>query len=147
MRNERPPFSIARLLLLAVVLTLLWSMSACTRRILVPGESVVSVRTDTLLRNVMRLDSVILRDSIIIESRGDTLRQTIVRERQRTRTITDTVRLTHTDTIRVKVPVAVEKSFPTGSGSLRSYIISFLGGIVSLLLLLLYLLWRRRKGN
>lgn len=76
----------------------------CTRQVYVPVES---VRTDTLFRLNVRVDSVTDRDSVYVGTRGDTLVREVYRFRQRIRERVDTVYHTRVDTLRVPVPVTV----------------------------------------
>lgn len=92
--------------LLTVVISLL--SCSCTRKIYVPVEHAVT-RTDTVYEATLRIDSVLLRDSVTVMQQGDTVRITRWRDRYRVRERTDTVYRTATDSVRVEVPVPVER--------------------------------------
>lgn len=84
----------------------------CSRKVYVPVESVsVRVRADTLLAERVRTDSVILRDSVIVSQRGDTVVKEVWRVRERlSRAGAERVRISR-DTVAeyISVPVEVEK--------------------------------------
>ena len=73
----------------------------CTKRVYVPLERV----------NVVR-DTLILRDSVVLDRSGDTVRERTVRERWRLRSVHDTVRSTVRDTVVEPRIVEVEKEKP-----------------------------------
>lgn len=79
----------------------------CTKRIYVPVEK-YSEKTDTLYRNILRSDSIYIRDSVVIEHKNDTIRIERWRDRWRNSfTRSDSVRIVH-DSIRIKEPYPVE---------------------------------------
>lgn len=86
--------------------------AGCSRKVYVPVESVsVRVRADTLLAERVRTDSVILRDSVIVSQRGDTVVKEVWRVRERlSRAGAERVHISR-DTVveRISVPVEVEK--------------------------------------
>lgn len=82
-----------------VLLILAVAAAACTTTKYIPVESVRERYAATA-----RADTLIARDSIVIEHAGDTIRETRWRERWRTSVYRDTLRLTDT----IKEPYAVE---------------------------------------
>lgn len=82
--------------------------SSCTKRIYVPVEN-VKVNTDTLMMFHWRVDSVIDRDTMRIETNGDTVLKEVVKWRYRTKVENDTVYLLRTDSVMVKEPYPAEK--------------------------------------
>jgi hypothetical protein len=86
-----------------VILVLAIMCFGCTTTKYVP---VTTVRTDTVQVNRWRTDSVIVRDSIVIDHKGDTVYIDRWRWRDRTTTKVDTVYRSRTDS--VAVPAKVE---------------------------------------
>lgn len=66
---------------------------------------VESVRTDTCYVNKIRTDSVYVRDSVVVERGGDTIKVTAWRWRERYVVQRDTIYLSKTDSIAVPYPV------------------------------------------
>lgn len=95
-------------ILLALCAALLCACGSCTRTVYTPVES-TTVRTDTLYRAVVRVDTVLQRDSVSVMQRGDTVMVTRFRDRYRVKLHTDTVREVSVDSVRVAVPYSVEK--------------------------------------
>lgn len=95
-------------ILLALCAALLCACGSCTRTVYTPVES-TTVRTDTLYRAVVRVDTVLQRDSVTVMQRGDTVMVTRFRDRYRVKLHTDTVREVSVDSVRVAVPYPVEK--------------------------------------
>lgn len=82
--------------------------AGCSRKIYVPQEHIVT-RTDTLREYRLRVDSVILRDSVSLIQRGDTVLLTKYRDRFRYIDRTDTVYQAVTDSVKINVPYPVER--------------------------------------
>lgn len=80
---------------------------ACTKRIYVPVES-VRMSTDTVSIYKFRIDSILDRDTIRIEKRGDTVLQESIKWRYRIRMQNDTLYRVRTDSIYVREPYPVE---------------------------------------
>lgn len=96
-------------LMLGIRILLVMSvLCGCARKVYVPVEKTV-MRTDTLRENLQRVDSVILRDSVSVMQRGDTVYYTRWRERVRVCELTDTVYKATTDSVRCPVPYPVER--------------------------------------
>lgn len=101
----------AFLLLILMWVLLLFGMMAfagCSRKtVYVPMES-AAVRVDTVFQSRLVADTVIDRDTVRIEQRGDTILQTLTQWRWRTRERHDTVYKTSLDSVRVREPYEVE---------------------------------------
>lgn len=82
----------------AIVLAGLVAMTGtnCTRKVYIPVEQAVH---DTIMQTGVRIDTLMARDSVIIEARGDTVFKEIYRYRRHTKTRVDTVYKTRTDTV------------------------------------------------
>ena len=113
-----------RLLLLALAAAVICGVCACSKRVYVPAESVVvrtdSVavhRADSLTRLLAVRDSFVVRDSVFIMLRGDTVVKEAWRIRERVSLVHDTVRIgagftaerIRLDSVRVPEIVTVEK--------------------------------------
>lgn len=98
-----------------MILTGLWAVLSCgcVKKIYVPVEN-VRVLTDTVMSSGRVSDTVIMRDSVRIEQKGDTVYETRWHTRERTHIRTDTVYRQHTDTVRIKesVPASPGKNRP-----------------------------------
>ena len=93
---------------IALFICLLVLASGCSRKVYVPVESVVS-RTDTIYSAKVRVDSVIMRDSVAVFQKGDTVLITKYRDRYRVKELTDTVYESAIDSVKVSVPYPVER--------------------------------------
>lgn len=113
-----------RIFLLALAVAMLCGVCACSKKVYVPAERVVvrtdSVavrRADSLTRLLASRDSVIVRDSVFVMLRGDTVVKEAWRIRERVSLVHDTVRIgsgftaerIRLDSVRVPVTVTVEK--------------------------------------
>lgn len=93
---------------IALFICLLVLATGCTRKVYVPVESTVS-RTDTIYSAKVRVDSVIMRDSVAVFQKGDTVLITKYRDRYRVKELTDTVYQSAIDSVKVSVPYPVER--------------------------------------
>ena len=93
---------------IALFICLLVLATGCSRKVYVPVESVVS-RTDTIYSAKVRVDSVIMRDSVAVFQKGDTVLITKYRDRYRVKELTDTVYQSAIDSVKVSVPYPVER--------------------------------------
>ena len=93
---------------IALLICLLVLATGCSRKVYVPVESVVS-RTDTIYSAKVRVDSVIMRDSVAVFQKGDTVMITKYRDRYRVKELTDTVYQSAIDSVKVSVPYPVER--------------------------------------
>ena len=118
----------------------------CSRAVYVPVES-VSYHTDTLRVINSRVDSVVMRDSVAVYVKGDTVRITQYRDRLRWRDRVDTVYKARVDTARVEVPVAVEKELSRWEKIKMDFGGLALGGVLVLVVAAVgWLLYRRKRG-
>ena len=93
---------------IALLVCLLVLATGCTRKVYIPIESTVS-RTDTVYSAKVRVDSVIMRDSVAVFQKGDTVLITKYRDRYRVKELTDTVYQSAIDSVKVSVPYPVER--------------------------------------
>lgn len=93
---------------IALLICLLVLATGCSRKVYVPVESAVS-RTDTIYSAKVRVDSVIMRDSVAVFQKGDTVTITKYRDRYRVKELTDTVYQSAIDSVKVSVPYPVER--------------------------------------
>lgn len=93
---------------IALFICLLVLGAGCTRKVYVPIENTVS-RTDTIYSAKVRVDSVIMRDSVAVFQKGDTVLITKYRDRYRVKELTDTVYQSAIDSVKVSVPYPVER--------------------------------------
>ena len=106
---------------IALLICLLVLATGCARKVYVPVESTVS-RTDTVYSAKVRVDSVIMRDSVAVFQKGDTVMITKYRDRYRVKELTDTVYQSAIDSVKVSVPYPVEKALtPWESFRLQSF--------------------------
>lgn len=99
---------LAWIALMLVILSALLLSGGCTRKVYVPTEHIV-YNTDTVYEAVLRVDSVIQRDSVAVIQKGDTVLITKWRDRYRVKQRTDTVYKAVTDSVKVSVPYPVER--------------------------------------
>lgn len=92
-------------ILLALCMTLLYG---CRTVKYVPAERTVT-RTDTVHSAKLRVDSVIMRDSVAVFQKGDTVLITKYRDCYRVKELTDTVYQSAVDSVKVRVPYPVER--------------------------------------
>lgn len=106
---------------ITLLICLLVLATGCARKVYVPVESTVS-RTDTVYSAKVRVDSVIMRDSVAVFQKGDTVMITKYRDRYRVKELTDTVYQSSIDSVKVSVPYPVEKTLtPWESFRLQSF--------------------------
>lgn len=106
---------------IVLFICLLVLATGCTRKVYVPVESTVS-RTDTIYSAKVHVDSVIMRDSVAVFQKGDTVMITKYRDRYRVKELTDTVYQSAIDSVKVSVPYPVEKTLtPWESFRLQSF--------------------------
>ena len=113
-----------RVFLLALLAAIVCGVCACSKKVYVPAERVVvrtdSVavrRADSLTRLLAVRDSFVVRDSVFIMLRGDTVIKEAWRIRERVSLVHDTVRIgsgfsaerIRLDSVRVPAVVTVEK--------------------------------------
>lgn len=93
---------------IVLFICLLVLATGCSRKVYVPVESTVS-RTDTIYSAKVRVDSVIMHDSVAVFQKGDTVLITKYRDRYRVKELTDTVYQSAIDSVKVSVPYPVER--------------------------------------
>lgn len=116
------------LMLLALAALLL--SGGCTRKVYVPTEHIV-YNTDTVYEAVLRVDSVIQRDSVAVVQKGDTVLITKYRDRYRVKERTDTVYKAKTDSVRVREPYPVERELTKWEQTKMDFGGMFLGGLIA----------------
>lgn len=90
-----------------VVIVLFCLLTSCRTQIkYVPVET---IRTDSVFFNSVRIDSVLIHDSISIIQRGDTVAEYRYRYIYRYNDRVDTLYINRTDSIQVPYPVEIEK--------------------------------------
>jgi hypothetical protein len=94
--------------LIGLLIVALFSLfTSCRARIrYIPIET---VRTDSLFRNSVRIDSVFIHDSTSVTLKGDSVIEYRHRYILKYKDRVDTVYINRTDTIRVPYPVEIEK--------------------------------------
>lgn len=102
----------------------------CTRKVYVPTEHIV-YSTDTVYEAVLRVDSVIQRDSVAVVQKGDTVLITRYRDRYRVKERTDTVYKAKTDSVRVREPYPVERELTKWEQTKMDFGGMFLGGLIA----------------
>lgn len=116
-------------------------LAGCTRRIYVPVES---VRVDSVSRLRVNVDTVEMRDSVILYVNGDTVVTERIKYRFRTRLRVDTVQKICRDTVRVPVSVVAEAGSGSGKGFLsRAWSALCLVGVGVLLAFIAW--WVKRR--
>lgn len=116
------------LMLLAMAALLL--SGGCTRKVYVPTEHIV-YSTDTVYEAVLRVDSVIQRDSVAVVQKGDTVLITRYRDRYRVKERTDTVYKAKTDSVMVREPYPVERELTKWEQTKMDFGGIFLGGLIA----------------
>lgn len=84
-------------------------LGGCTKTVYVPVENTV-YSTDTVYEAMVRVDSVIQRDSVAVVQKGDTVLITRWHDRYRVRQRTDTVYKAKMDSVYVREPYPVYKT-------------------------------------
>lgn len=129
-----------RLIPIALCLLPIALLCSCTRTVYTPVET-ERYHTDTLRIIQQRTDSILLRDSVSLITRNDTVFYTKYRDRTRLVERVDTVYKHIADSARISVPYPVEKSLSwwqrtkMACGNIAIwFIILFIGYILFLLL-------------
>lgn len=111
---------------------MLVALCGCKATEYVPLESVV-LRTDTVYSAKFRVDSVIMRDSVLVFQKGDTLIVSKVCDRWRDRVVRDTVYRSAKDTAVVRELYPVERELTRWQRARLDLGTVALGGIVAAL--------------
>ena len=118
------------LALMLLAMAALMLSGGCTRKVYVPTEQTV-YNTDTVYEAVLRVDSVIQRDSVAVVQKGDTVLITRYRDRYRVKERTDTVYKANTDSVRVREPYPVERELTKWEQTKMDFGGIFLGGLIA----------------
>ena len=118
------------LALMLLAMAALMLSGGCTRKVYVPTEHIV-YSTDTVYEAVLRVDSVIQRDSVAVVQKGDTVLITRYRDRYRVKERTDTVYKAKTDSVRVREPYPVERELTKWEQTKMDFGGIFLGGLIA----------------
>ena len=118
------------LALMLLAMAALMLSGGCTRKVYVPTEHIV-YSTDTVYEAVLRVDSVIQRDSVAVVQKGDTVLITRYRDRYRVKERTDTVYKAKTDSVRVREPYSVERELTKWEQTKMDFGGIFLGGLIA----------------
>ena len=118
------------LALMLLAMTALMLSGGCTRKVYVPTEHIV-YSTDTVHEAVLRVDSVIQRDSVAVVQKGDTVLITRCRDRYRVKERTDTVYKAKTDSVRVREPYPVERELTKWEQTKMDFGGMVLGGLIA----------------
>lgn len=100
---------IRHLLTIAACLAMVAMTLSCTKKIYVPVDRYI-VHRDSTRSALHTADSILIHDSIHIETRGDTVRHTIFRRQYRDRLVRDTLLSIKVDTLRVTSTIPAELS-------------------------------------
>lgn len=135
-----------QLAILLRVLGLFILASACTRNIYVPVEHRIQ-ESEQKIR--IHSDTVLIRDSVFLSQRGDTVVREVFRWRWRNRFVTDTVYIERNDTVIRSEITNDKKKLRTSNRSWLSKIkvITVILAIIILSLNLLYFLNYIRKSR
>ena len=118
------------LALMLLAMAALMLSGGCTRKVYVPTEHIV-YSTDTVYEAVLRVDSVIQRDSVAVVQKGDTVLITRYRDRYRVKERTDTVYKAKKDSVRVREPYPVERKLTKWEQTKMDFGGMFLGGLIA----------------
>ena len=118
------------LALMLLAMAALMLSGGCTRKVYVPTEHIV-YSTDTVYEAVLRVDSLIQRDSVAVVQKGDTVLITRYRDRYRVKERTDTVYKAKTDSVRVREPYPVERELTKWEQTKMDFGGMFLGGLIA----------------
>lgn len=116
--------------LMLLAMEALMLSGGCTRKVYVPTEHIV-YSTDTVYEAVLRVDSVIQRDSVAVVQKGDTVLITRYRDRYRVKERTDTVYKAKTDSVRVREPYPVERELTKWEQTQMDFGGMAIGGLIA----------------
>lgn len=134
------------LALMLLAMAALLVSGGCTRKVYVPTEQIV-YNTDTVYEAVLRVDSVIQRDSVAVVQKGDTVLITRYRDRYRVKERTDTVYKAKTDSVRVREPYPVERELTKWEQTKMDFGGIFLGGLIAVVVtaVIVWIVKRKRR--
>ena len=132
------------LMLLAMAALLL--SGGCTRKVYIPTEHIV-YSTDTVYEAVLRVDSVIQRDSVAVVQKGDTVLITRYRDRYRVKERTDTVYKAKTDSVRVRELYPVERELTKWEQTKMDFGGMAIGGLIAVVVsaVIVWIVKRKRR--
>ena len=128
--------------LVALAMMLLMLSSCSPKTVYVPT---VTIRTDTLYRTSLRVDSVIFRDSVAVIRRGDTVYLTKYRDRFRYRERIDTLYQSVTDSVEVRVPYPVERKLTRWERTKMKLGGWAFGALIVAVVAVVWLIFKKRK--
>lgn len=134
------------LALMLLAMAALLVSGGCTRKVYVPTEHTV-YNTDTVYEAVLRVDSLIQRDSVAVVQKGDTVLITRYRDRYRVKERTDTVYKAKTDSVRVREPYPVERKLTKWEQVKMDFGGMFLGGLIAVVVSAVIVWIVKRKRN
>lgn len=134
------------LALMLLAMAALMLSGGCTRKVYVPTEHIV-YSADTVYEAVLRVDSVIQRDSVAVVQKGDTVLITRYRDRYRVKERTDTVYKAKTDSVRVREPYPVERELTKWEQTKMDFGGMAIGGLcaVAVLAVAVWIIKRKRR--
>ena len=134
------------LALMLLAMAALMLSGGCTRKVYVPTEHTV-YNTDTVYEAVLRVDSVIQRDSVAVVQKGDTVLITRYRDRYRVKERTDTVYKAKTDSVRVREPYPVERELTKWEQTKMDFGGMAIGGLIAVVVsaVIVWIVKRKRR--
>lgn len=132
------------LILLAIAALLL--SGGCTRKVYVPTEHIV-YSTDTVYEAVLRVDSVIQRDSVAVVQKGDTVLITRYRDRYRVKERTDTVTVYQAvvDSVNVSALYPVERELTKWEQTKMDFGGMAIGGLIAVVATVIVWIVKRKR--
>lgn len=133
-------------LALILVVMLALALTSCTKTVYVPTEHTV-YNTDTVYEAVLRVDSVIQRDSVAVVQKGDTVLITRYRDRYRVKERTDTVYKAKKDSVRVREPYPVERELTKWEQTKMDFGGMAIGGLIAVVVsaVIVWIVKRKRR--
>ena len=125
--------------LICFLLLMLVPVYGCKTREKIVQVEVPTIRTDTMVVYRDRTDSLIVRDSVWVNSGADTIREYRYKYIDRIKTIHDSIYVGMVDTISKTIEVEIEKQL-TSKEKIAMWIGSRLWWLI--LLCLLFIIWR-----
>lgn len=130
------------IIIFGLIVAFVITMCSCTRTVYIPQTT---VQHDSIFLHTHSRDSIIIKDSVTIREKGDTVWLTRWRTEYRDRLLVDTAYIEHRDTIRVPYPVERKltkwESFKIG---LRYMPMMF---VTSLAVVIPVFMWLKRRGK
>lgn len=127
---------------IAVAIVLLLVFGSCGSVKYVPVES---VKTEIEYRDRWQRDSIHVHDSIVIQSKGDTIFRDRWHTEYKDRLLRDTTYIYRTDS--VQVPYPVERDLTWWQNVKQETVGIAIGVIIALCLIIVWLVYKNRKKN